>query len=231
MGAVPGAVNDGYGIGFSGSTSLENRYVVNGVDTTELELLALWEPRSRTSSSTACTSILGAVGPVEDRGDRRAVSSRSRPGTGPTSLPWQPVRLFLVGRARRNRSEDVRRSRRRRSTSARTRRTTRPSAARSAARSSRTICGSTPASRRIDHAHRLHACDPQPERLPEGFAEPAALRMRSAVRRRQPGHRSEDRVADHRYRRLAGPRGTREPLRDDRQARSLAGDTRSIRAG
>src|SRR5262249_8298328 len=44
LGAAAGSQNDGYGVAFSGSSSLENQYVVDGINTTSLSLGMVGSP-------------------------------------------------------------------------------------------------------------------------------------------------------------------------------------------
>ena len=79
LGAAAGSQGDGVGVAFSGSTSLENQYFVDGVNTTGLTLRHRRARRSSTTSSRRSRSSPAATTP----------STVARPAASSTSSPSQ----------------------------------------------------------------------------------------------------------------------------------------------
>ena len=168
LGAAAGSQGDSYGISFAGATSVENKYIVEGINTTDTGVRrAVVEPAERVHRG--------------DRGHHRRLQRRVRPRdrrrrqrrhqAGLERVPRLGVRLLPARRVHRRREVDPARGRldryaRPTSTTATT------SAPSSAARSSRTSCGSTSASTRRSRSSTMTRLDPAPGRRGTATAMP-----------------------------------------------------------
>ena len=225
-GTTPGSQNDGVGISFSGSTSLENQYFVDGVNTTGLTLRhrRLAGPqRLHRGDRGHHRRLQRRVRPRDRRHrqrrhqDRHATSSRARCSALAAGLPRRAARRRTPVNAS---SIDV-------TGEPRLRRRLRLRARRSDHQGQAVVLRRL---RAAVLAHRLHAHHEAPDRLPPAAADTgAAVDVRCAADASQGGYADgapdidpDDRLLHHRRARPRDP----QPATSARTTRSRRSTTR-----